>query len=37
VEVAFILRLPLLTLDKSMKNIAREMNLNIFEERDENI
>ncbi|MDR0784562.1 MAG: type II toxin-antitoxin system VapC family toxin [Treponema sp.] len=36
-EVAFRLRLPLLTLDKLMKNIAREMNLNILEERDENI
>jgi predicted nucleic acid-binding protein len=36
-EVAFRLRLPLLTLDKPMKNIARKMNLDILEERDENI
>jgi predicted nucleic acid-binding protein len=36
-EAAFRLRLPLLTLDKQMKNIARKMNLDILEEQDENI
>jgi predicted nucleic acid-binding protein len=36
-EAAFRLRLPLLTLNKSMKNTAREMNLNVLEERNENI
>jgi predicted nucleic acid-binding protein len=36
-EAAFRLKLPLLTLDKPMKNIARKMNLDILEEPDENI
>jgi predicted nucleic acid-binding protein len=36
-EVTFRLKLPLLTLDKQMKNIARKMNLDILEEKNENI
>jgi predicted nucleic acid-binding protein len=36
-EAAFRLKLPLLTLDKPMKNIAQKMNLDILEEKNENI
>jgi predicted nucleic acid-binding protein len=36
-EAALRLKLPLLTLDKPMKNIAKKMHLDILEENDENI
>jgi predicted nucleic acid-binding protein len=36
-EVTFRLKLPLLTLDKQMKNIAKKMNLDMLEEKNENI